>query len=198
MAKIRGWNPEIKRTKILNTAVQILNRKEYYKCPIGEIAKKAGVAKGTVYLYFESKEELYFSIIFMLIDKMKEFADDIQKGGMPPSKKLLLLLEKQSVFMEKYRNIFLAIRQNIKSHKEKYHLAMQKKFGEIISIITKIIAAGIKTGEFKNYPSSSLAMLYMSLMFANAHQKIDMHDKMVEINITPQFMWNVFSKGISK
>ena len=134
----------------------------------------------------------------MLIDKIKELADDVQKGNMSASKKLLLLLEKEAFFMEKYRNIFLAIRQNIKSHKEKYHLAMEKKIGEIVSIITKIIDAGVKNREFKNYPASSLALFYLSLMFANAHQKIEMRDKMIEINITPQFMWNVFSKGISR
>ena len=67
-----------------------------------------------------------------------------------------------------------------------------------MSIITKIIDAGVKNREFKNYPASSLALFYLSLMFANAHQKIEMRDKMIEINITPQFMWNVFSKGISR
>ena len=198
MAKIKGWNPEIKRQKILNAAIAILNKKEYYRCPIEEIARNAGVAKGTVYLYFKSKEELYFSIIFMLVDKVKEIVNEIQKSAISSDKKLLLFLEKHSVFVEKNRNIFLTMRENLQPHKGKCNDELHKKFGEIVGIITKIIDDGIKNGEFKNYPAPSLAMLYLSLIFANMHQKIDVHKKMIEIKITPQFIWNVFSKGISK
>ncbi|MFH0947898.1 MAG: TetR/AcrR family transcriptional regulator [Elusimicrobiota bacterium] len=198
MAKIKGWNPEIKRQKILNSAIAILNKKEYYKCPVDEIAKGAGVAKGTVYLYFKSKEDIYLSIIFMLVDKVKEIVNEIQKSAVSSNKKLLLFLEKHSVFVEKNKNIFLTMRENLQPHKEKYHDELHKKFGEIVGIITKIIDEGIKNGEFKNYPAQSIAVLYLSLLFANMHQKIDVHKKMIEIKITPQFMWNVFSKGISK
>ncbi|MDD5687899.1 MAG: TetR/AcrR family transcriptional regulator [Elusimicrobia bacterium] len=198
MPKPKSWDPEVKRQKILNAAIKILNNKEYHKCPIDEIAKNAGVAKGTVYLYFKSKEELYFSILFMLTDKLNEMADDIYKSNLSASKKLLLFLEKQLDFMGKYRNIFMAVRQNLKSHKEKFHNALNKKINVLMDIVSQIIEKGKKDGEFKSFPSSSLAALYLSLMSVNIHQKIGMHNKMIEINITPQFIWDVFSKGIEK
>lgn len=200
MAKLKGWNPEIKRQKILDAAVEILNQKEYYKSPISEIARKAGVAKGTIYLYFKSKEELYFSIIFMLLDKVRDMADEIQKKSILANQKLLLFLKKHSDFIGRYRNIFLTVRQNLKPEEKKCQHEMHLKFGELLNIIVKIIDEGIKKGEFKNYPSSSLAMLYLSFMFVNMHQKVDMHNKnkMMQIEITPQFIWNVFLRGIAK
>ena len=96
MVRPKGRNPEKKRQQILDAAIWILSRKLYYQCPISEIAKRAGVAKGTVYLYFSSKEELYFSIIFMLMDKMKEFVKSMTENKIVPSKRLFILLEKQS------------------------------------------------------------------------------------------------------
>ncbi|OGS43086.1 MAG: hypothetical protein A2539_09360 [Elusimicrobia bacterium RIFOXYD2_FULL_34_15] len=200
MAKSKGWNPEIKRQKILDAAIEILNQKEYYASPIGEIARKAGVAKGTIYLYFKSKEELYFSILFMLMDKVWEMADEIQKKNIPASQKLPLFLKKHSDFIGRYRNIFLSVRQNLGSHEKKCQQELHIKFGELLNVIIKIIDEGIRKKEFKNYPSSSLAMLYLSFMFVNMHQKVDMHDKnkMMKIDITPKFIWDVFLGGIAK
>jgi len=99
MAKIRGWNPEIKRQKIMDSAIKILNQKEYYKCPIDEIARKAGVAKGTVYLYFKSKEDLYFSVLINLIDKVIDIAENVQKKGLPAKKQLFFCLREFPILL---------------------------------------------------------------------------------------------------
>ncbi|MEO0245016.1 MAG: TetR/AcrR family transcriptional regulator, partial [candidate division WOR-3 bacterium] len=48
---------------ILKKAEQIFFENGYYKTKIDDIAKSAKVAKGTIYLYFKSKEDLFISII---------------------------------------------------------------------------------------------------------------------------------------
>ena len=132
------------------------------------------------------------------MDKMKEFVQSMTEDKILPSKRLFVLLEKQSAFMEKHRNIFLAIRQNVKSHKEKYLNILDKKLGEFVETITNIINDGIKQGEFKNYPASSVALLFLSLMFANMHRKMNIHTKIVDVYVSPKLLWDIFSKGISK
>ena len=49
---------EDKRKRILEAAVKVFARKGYFAARVSEIAKKAGVADGTIYLYFRSKEDL--------------------------------------------------------------------------------------------------------------------------------------------
>lgn len=198
MARNSLRDPEIKRMQILNAAVGILTNKVYSQCPINEIAKRAKVAKGTVYLYFKSKEELYFSIVFMLIDRIKTDIAVLQKSDLSPGQKLYSLLERQAAFLEKHINIFMAIKQQLKSHKQKYQLEMEQKIGELVGIIARIIEDGIKIGEFKNYPVAAVAGLYLSVMFANAHHKLIVRNKTVDIYSSPQLLWDIFSKGISK
>jgi len=51
-----------KRKRILQAAVKVFARKGYFAARVSEIAKKAGVADGTIYLYFKSKEDILVSL----------------------------------------------------------------------------------------------------------------------------------------
>ena len=46
-----------KRERILRAAVKVFARKGFYASRVSEIAKAAGVADGTIYLYFKSKDD---------------------------------------------------------------------------------------------------------------------------------------------
>ena len=47
------------KDKIVDAAMQIFGKKGFYDTKMLDIAEKAGVSKGTIYLYFSSKDELY-------------------------------------------------------------------------------------------------------------------------------------------
>ncbi|MCL4817652.1 MAG: TetR family transcriptional regulator [Vicinamibacteria bacterium] len=51
-----------KRERILQAAIKVFARKGYFAARVSEIARKADVADGTIYLYFESKEDLLVSL----------------------------------------------------------------------------------------------------------------------------------------
>src|SRR5580698_6940855 len=47
-----------KYQRILDAAVEVIAERGYFKSPVSAIAKRAGVADGTVYLYFKSKDDV--------------------------------------------------------------------------------------------------------------------------------------------
>jgi TetR/AcrR family fatty acid metabolism transcriptional regulator len=51
-----------KRRKILQAAVKVFARKGYFAARVSEIARRAAVADGTIYLYFKSKEDILISL----------------------------------------------------------------------------------------------------------------------------------------
>jgi len=59
-----------RRTDILESAKEIFSIAGFHKADMNEIAKRANVAKGTVYLYFPSKKELFVEIIKDGIEKI--------------------------------------------------------------------------------------------------------------------------------
>ena len=52
-----------RREEIMDAAVQIFARKGYYNTKIAEIVNLVGIAKGTFYLYFKSKKDLFIALI---------------------------------------------------------------------------------------------------------------------------------------
>ena len=65
-----------KRALILATAANLFATQPFHKVRLDDVAAAAGVGKGTLYIYFKSKEDLYFSILYggfaRLVDGLKE------------------------------------------------------------------------------------------------------------------------------
>src|SRR5512134_1935989 len=51
-----------KRQRILQAAVKVFARKGYHGAKVAEIARRANVADGTIYLYFRNKEDILVSL----------------------------------------------------------------------------------------------------------------------------------------
>ena len=59
-----------RRDRILDAAFEIFAEKGFHRATVAEVAKKAHVGKGTVYLYFAGKEALLLAIFDTLIDRL--------------------------------------------------------------------------------------------------------------------------------
>src|SRR5207249_8540657 len=61
-------SPEDRRQEILDAAVKVFGEKGVSRATVADIAEAAGVAKGTVYLYFGSKEQLLGALRDRFVD----------------------------------------------------------------------------------------------------------------------------------
>jgi AcrR family transcriptional regulator len=73
---------EKRRGQILKAAMGIFSRKGYAATTIPEIARAAGVAAGTIYIYYPSKRELFIAVIknFIITAPLLDLIDKIPKG----------------------------------------------------------------------------------------------------------------------
>jgi AcrR family transcriptional regulator len=67
-----------KHEAILTAAFSLFGHYGYRRTSIDDIAQEAGIAKGTVYLYFKSKEEIFRALAQQLIDKMLAASETAQ------------------------------------------------------------------------------------------------------------------------
>jgi AcrR family transcriptional regulator len=72
-----GAKMQTKRELIREAGVKIFSQKGFHKTKIEEIAQEAGIGKGTVYEYFQSKEQLFKEIIR---EEMESFDAQIRQG----------------------------------------------------------------------------------------------------------------------
>jgi len=59
-----------KRAQILRAATAIFSTRDFYAVPVDDIATAAGVGKGTLYLYFPTKEQLFYASILDALDAL--------------------------------------------------------------------------------------------------------------------------------
>jgi TetR/AcrR family fatty acid metabolism transcriptional regulator len=67
----RGPDRQARRQAILQAARQVFARKGFEPATLEAVAREAGLAKGTLYLYFKNKEDLYYHTVLHLLDSLQ-------------------------------------------------------------------------------------------------------------------------------
>ena len=84
----------------------LLSQKDYYDTKVEDITKEAGVAKGTFYIYFESKEEIFMEIIHKKIKEQIENVNKISEEDINFEEKLFKFTEAFITLMVNNMGIF--------------------------------------------------------------------------------------------
>lgn len=69
---------ELTQKAIQKAAKKVFFEKGYVNATIAEIAKLAGVAKGSIYLYFQAKDDLYLSLMLPILEEIKKSLTDLK------------------------------------------------------------------------------------------------------------------------
>lgn len=105
-----------KKTLIMNVALEHFARQGYHKSSISQIAKHAGISKGLMYNYFESKEELLTEIVNRSMEEVAMYLDPDNDGYLSD--------EEFELFV---RKLFLILREKISFWRLFYQLLMQNE-----------------------------------------------------------------------
>lgn len=139
-----------KRTDIIDSSKKVFTKNGYYKSTIEDIASEAGVGKGTVYLYFSGKEELFEE---MLKNILCEYYDSI-----------ISILSKDESVEIKINNLIEFYKTNIKEQldlvqavmgeydpmsSEKVKDVFKEKKKELNFALNDFIISGIEKGEIR-------------------------------------------------
>lgn len=133
---------------ILNAAVKVIGQAGYHNAPISKIAREAGVADGTVYLYFKNKEDILISILRETIGTIVDrLAEELQGMDDP----IACLKRLVTVYFETLgTKPDLAMFTQV--HLRQSNAEMRKQIGDIIkpyyTIIDDVIRKGIAVGIF--------------------------------------------------
>jgi AcrR family transcriptional regulator len=180
--------------RILDSAMKVLSQKELHECLIDEIAKKAGIGKGTVYLYFKSKEDIYYSILFNLMGEMQLIIDGIVKSKASPEEMIISLTVKMSEFVKNHGHTFVIIKERAKVPHGKLQSKMHAVFDKMLASISVIINRGIEKKSFKKYPPMFVSSMFFSMILTVA--RYDLRNRPGASNITAELLSDIFMNGI--
>lgn len=85
--------------RILEAAVSAFSRYGFRRASVDDVAREAGVAKGTIYLYHESKEALFRAVAQVVADRLLAGAAEARAAKAPAAERLRLLLEAKFLYL---------------------------------------------------------------------------------------------------
>lgn len=76
---------EKRKRMVLHCAKEVFSQKGYHQTSISDIIQRAGIARGTFYLYFQNKKDVFDSILDLLLEELGRLIKRIELGpGSPP------------------------------------------------------------------------------------------------------------------
>ena len=140
-----------RETQILAAAAQLFSERRFDEVLMDDIAREAGVAKGTLYTYFKQKEELYFAVVFDGIRKLNELLETVAaRPGEAPVRLQEVMAAIVSFFRQNRFFFRLMSVEDAKdesgrgTYRQRWHPERHKQ----IAVIETILQAGVDSGAF--------------------------------------------------
>lgn len=138
-----------KREAILKAAVKIFAKKGYFNSKVSDIASEAGIADGTVYLYFKSKDEVLRSVFDRTMeDFISEGRAELVKIS-SPAEKLKWLAHFHLRKLGADRDLAIVFQVELRGSTKFMEEFSEKGFRQYLDVIKKVIEEGQKANLFR-------------------------------------------------
>ncbi len=162
-----------KRHVIMQAAEKLFTSRRFHEITMEDVAEAADVAKGTIYLYFQDKEDLFAQTCTAGLEEMCDLISSRVPEEAPFSEQLLSACTQFSEFFER-RHQLLRMMQAEEARmfylKGGVHDRWVEKRKRLVSAIAGIIARGVAAGQIRDdVPPEVLANLLMGMLRARTH-----------------------------
>jgi TetR/AcrR family transcriptional regulator, fatty acid metabolism regulator protein len=145
-----------KREAILRAAIKVFARNGYFNSKVSDIAGEAGIADGTVYLYFKSKEEVLHSIFDRAMEEfISEGKREIDKLD-DVREKLRRIAQLHLEKLSDDRDLAIVFQVELRGSTKFMEEFSATGFAEYLEIIRQAIIEGQKSGVFRTDLNSTV------------------------------------------
>jgi len=141
------------REGILSSAEKVFAAKGFFPTTMSDIAREAEFGTGTLYKYFKSKEELYFTLIDERVEEMSRLVKAELSQKTSAIERIKKVLGLQFEFIERNRDffkIYISERSRFEwTVKDNLGKGIHEKMVTYIQLLGEVMRQGIKEKEFK-------------------------------------------------
>ena len=162
-----------RRNEILQAARKVFASKDYATATMEDVAATAELSKGTIYLYFQNKADLFLSTFEMGIEQVTSIViESISANENDPIAGIKDIVERTLLFFEENIDLFKILASEnahfeLKSEigrKNNFHQRIMDKESQIIMTFTAYIQRGIDMGIFKKINARDAASTLLSII----------------------------------
>lgn len=162
-------NPAGRPQQILKAALEVFGQSGVANATLDEIADRAGVSKGTIYLYFPNKEELFRETLRAALTPVSG-ADQQEPASASPTRQLLDTLSRQWQFLTSPQAV--TVRRLVRAEQWQFpdlvELYDRETVARFSGQLGAIIQRGIEDGEFRELDPKVAARMLTALVIQTA------------------------------
>ncbi|MBW1906679.1 MAG: TetR/AcrR family transcriptional regulator, partial [Deltaproteobacteria bacterium] len=138
-----------KRDRILKAAIKVFAKNGFYATRVSEIAKTAGVADGTIYLYFKNKDDVLITIFEEGIGRLLTILREVAESDEPFERRITRIIELQLGLLEEQRDLAEVITVNLRQSSRLLKQYAAPLFMQYIDVIAGVVREGQEEGAFR-------------------------------------------------
>ena len=138
-----------KRERILRAAIDVFAKNGYFNAKVSEIAKAAGVADGTIYLYFDGKEDL---LITIFREHTRNYLQSLERElahVRRPEERIRIAIRHHLEALGRDRNLAIVAQVELRHSLKFMSLLSQQEVADYLNMIRKIVEHGQAEGTFR-------------------------------------------------
>jgi TetR/AcrR family fatty acid metabolism transcriptional regulator len=138
-----------KAQQIIEAAIRVFARTGYYNSRVSDIAREAGIASGTIYLYFKTKDDILVTLFRV---KMAEWVEHVRTeiaGEPDPVAKLRRLIALHFSVLEANPDLAEVVQIELRQGHKFFRGASAHEISSYFTLIGSVLDAGIATGQIR-------------------------------------------------
>jgi AcrR family transcriptional regulator len=190
---------EFRTAGILEAARKVFAQKGFNLATVDDVAAAAGVAKGTVYLYYESKRDIYFAALKFGLERMYSVLDEKLKNAATPEDKLRTFIAVKLAYFDDNRDFFKIYYSeigNICIHPGTIDSEFQALYLEQAKVIESILKEGARKKVLRSVRADQAAFAISDIIRGVVTQRVLGWSKS-KISQDVDFIFDLIWKGIA-
>ena len=169
---VRRRAPDARPQQILEAALAEFGEQGLAGARIDDIARRAGIAKGTVYLYFANKEELFQGVVRQTIvarlDEMRREFGHPGDGTATEQLRAYLRAWWTSLRQPAFRTVYRLVVGELHRFPDLLGFYLDEVASRAMALHAGVIARGVETGEFRPVDTHAAARIISSTFMTHA------------------------------
>jgi len=191
---------EFRTEEILQAARVVFAKNGFYETTVDEIAHAAGISKGTLYLYYKSKMDIYWAALRFGVTEMQEKVREELKSVPSVKEKIRTFIQVKMEYFQKNRDFFKIYYSEF-GNSFCHPIHMQKEFRDLyrrqVDFLESILLEGVRTKAIRDLSVEATACAIADLTRSViTHHLMNWSKRTIEEDskLTFDLIW----KGISK
>lgn len=142
-----------KKQQIMQAAEKLFTTRRFHEITTDDVAEAAGVGKGTIYRYFQDKDDLFFQTATSGLDELCELLERNVPGNAGFYEQILSACSQITSFFEKRRQLYsmmLSEEGRLSLGKGLLHDRWMERRKKLLAALSMIIDRGIDEGELRS------------------------------------------------